>query len=71
MATGEKIVRDLEHAEQILRDTVEATWDSKVKHSEPQVIVAAAMAANAALEVVGELESRVETLETQLEALSG
>jgi translation elongation factor EF-Tu-like GTPase len=59
---AQRVVKDLEEAELILRETIDATWDSTVKHPEAAVIVASAMVAFQYKEKFDELESRVESL---------
>lgn len=61
------IVQDIEHAHQIIDDTVGADWNDTIKHSEPQVIVASAMVAKEAREDVAALEAKVEALEKKFE----
>lgn len=58
----EKVIRDLDHAREVLRESVNVKWGEKIKHSEPQVIVACAV-------VVHELAEQVDKLTDAMAAL--
>lgn len=63
---AQKVVQDLEHAQRIMRESVDVTWGEAIKHSEPQVIVSAAIICDHFAETVGGLVARCDQLESEV-----
>lgn len=65
------VVKDLEEAHRIIEDTQGKHWGDAITHSEPKVLIAAAMVARECLQKVDELVGAVNELNDKLREVSG
>lgn len=66
---GDRIVTDLDHAREILRDSKDVGWGDKIKHPEGQVIIACAVVCHEVGEVIDSLADLYRDLQERVNAL--